>query len=227
METGVFKTLWRFNAVVIAFTGLAVLCLAVFALYEISKDAFRDQRAINVVNVSTDDPTLETKLVYGAPFRADGQTIVPIEREQSFETRYSNKETSRNVVNYMRVEPDGFSYLFEGNDQLILDRTQLNDPADKDRSDPLGIWMKVVKRDTNVDRRLSRRDRHDVVLLRPDFTDLRVLLEEVSHVSSADWRGNGVFETVAMADGKTRIVTFDATTGTVLTETELPPLALQ
>ena len=227
METGFFKNLWRFNAVVIAFAGLAFLCIAVFALYEISKDIFRDRRAVNVVNVATDDPTLETRLVYGTPFKAEGQTIVPIEREQNFETRYSNKETSGNAVNYMRVETDGFSYLFESNEQLILARNQLYDPADKDRSDPLGMWMKVVKRDTNGDQRLSRQDSRDVILLRPDFSDPRVLLEEVSYVHGAEWRGDGVFEMVVIADGKTRIVTFDARTGTVLTETELPPLAKQ
>lgn len=226
MESGFFKFLWRFNAIMIAMATTAVIGLCGVIAVELIGDRFRDRQATNVVNIDESSPTLQESFTYGTPLRRESRIIVPLQVQQRYANAGYEKSTSRNVVNYLRQNEDGseFAPVFQGNARLITSATDLNQRTSTDEVTTHAVLLAVVATDNNGDRRLSGRDRFDLVLLRPDYSKPQVLLEDIAHSGHPHHISDDVFELTVMQTNQTKIYRFSASTGEIQTAIDLPPL---
>lgn len=168
MDTGFFKWVWRFNALVIA---AAVSLLLGVILWEVTSDlrrsAFAPATRETIVLADPQAPAAtpaprERRRYFAAPATPNrkGLYALPLYVEQEFDNRGITKGSDGNLVNYRIVDTNTQTnrWLFNNSDRLILDTKavylkQTNAPARL-----LGRMLAVIEQDTNEDGRLSNRD---------------------------------------------------------------------
>ena len=182
METGFFKWVWRFNALVIA--GV-VTCAAVAIVWDMTRDLRRewlptrttDTLAIAPTEAGTAPvaaPQTVARRYFGRPGTQGSGSIfaVPLYVQQKYENRGISKSSSGNIVNYRIVDMQAATnrWLFPatGVERLVLEAQPMILNTSQGNQRRIGYLLSVVEADTNGDARLSRRD--DITLY---FTDPR------------------------------------------------------
>lgn len=229
METGFFKYLWRFNAVVLAFAGLAVVLVGLFALREIYKDLTRVRSTHQVVNTAEADPTLVERFSYGFAQRlSDGTTTtLPLLVEQEFRNGSYDKGSHSNQVNRLFVSDSGETrWLFDGHDQLILSTHSLARPSERDETvPPKARLLEVVQADTNNDDRMSRSDAVTLFLTDPDYNDLRELKSGITGKIQVLRKTDRQADLIVTSKGATTVLALDFIAGTITSEIGLPTIS--
>lgn len=178
MDDGIWRWVWRFNALAIA--GVAVVggLLALFALYHVVKDLTGQKYVPNLVNVDP-EAQAETSLRINAfsPLGRAGLLWAPIERATVTPLRVSSKYAAA-TVDYLIYEPETgrARRLLELPDSMIVEARLLYAPEDDRNERPARAMLVVyVDADSNGDARLNHEDRRRLALARPDGTGLAPL----------------------------------------------------
>ena len=181
METGFFKWVWRFNALVIA--GV-VTCAAVAIVWDMTRDLRRewlptrttDTLAIAPTEAGTAPvaaPQTVARRYFGRPGTQGSGSIfaMPLYVEQKYENRGISKSSSGNIVNYRIVDMQAATnrWLFPatGVERLVLEAQPMILNTSQGNQRRIGYLLSVVEADTNGDARLSRRDLHHALFHRP------------------------------------------------------------
>lgn len=187
MDTGLFKWVWRFNALVIAaLTSLVCVLL----LYEVTRDLLREQRAPQTVNVDPNDNIVEERLEIGSvSFNEDtGLIEFPILRPQTYNTggytSGNSKSTYNNTVNrgYLDPETSETRWLLEHSNGLIVDWHQIT-RGDSENPTRVAMLLRWITEDTTGDRSLSTSDSGSVYMFEPNGQNLTLLASDIDELA--------------------------------------------
>ncbi|MCG7493450.1 hypothetical protein [Thalassobius sp. Cn5-15] len=174
METGFFKWIWRFNGVVIACASLIFLITTVFSAV-VTYNSWMSGESVFAVRHNDEEklPKVrdEKSFRYGTAFVAGDAYVVPLVARRRSLILGAGSYALPDQVNYLHVAADGQStWLFDGVDQLALNKTELKRPLGDQNAPIVAYTLEVVRRDTNGDQRLSDRDRKGLCLLDAAFS---------------------------------------------------------
>ena len=182
-ETGVFKWVWRFNAIVIA---LGAAGLVLILLGEFADDLFRTRPA-HGVEVAPPPEAAPVLLRYGVPeIGAGGLMMLPVvqddpNRGASFS---GSKYGQVALINYAFLPANGpQSWLFEGNRQLIVADHAL---AQRQDGKVLARALAVVTQDSDGDGTLTAEDVQDLFLTDADLQGKQLLQSGIKGLRMAD-----------------------------------------
>lgn len=180
-DTGIFKWVWRFNAVVIALGAVGVLALVAG---EVMRPLF-SYAPSEVVEVEP-APEAPPQLDYGTPeLGAGGLIILPVQQGHDSRDSYSSKYGETSVVNYSFVPVQGPQrWLFAGNRQLVVSEYRLHRPKDQAL---LARVLAVAAKDSDGDGRLTPDDAQHLLLTNADLQNPVLLAEGIKRLVLADF----------------------------------------
>ena len=218
METGFFKWVWRFNAVVIAFAALAVIAVSVFIARELWQDYTRDKYAPEVVNIDTESNTLQDAFSYGYPvFDNDNNSIIlPLLVSQTYGVSRAyasvSKNTGSNTINYLIINRDDDSshWFFADHKQLITQVEIIKRPIDAEDDDKKVVarLYEIVTKDSNGDKRLSESDKKTLLITPPDRSNPTQIISGYDSIESFNHPDNNSFEILVHSDNADTLYTF-------------------
>lgn len=178
-----FRLLWRFNALVVAGAGLAVIAGSMILTVVIY---LSERRADPVVRADR-PPPVSQKLVFGnfGPVAGTSTVIVPLEQEASSRGFVSSGGTSSVTRNLLFIDLSSGEqrWLIEGSNALIPHyRLVERDVARGKDAEVIAILIEVVKSDTDGDGRLSDEDRLTVAFAKPDGTGYTEALMDIDRL---------------------------------------------
>ncbi len=181
-ENKFFRFIWRFNGLLITITGVLAIGLMAFVGYKFAKDMSRERSTRNIVNVQEDNNLKEKwKLGYMSDIEGSPYVMIPLNSDQSYAQSYYSKSSS-SVRNYLFINSQNNEkhWLFETNQYLIDDIDLLSEKEyNSDKKDVRAILYKIVKSDTNSDKRLTNDDLHAIGLSLPDGKGYKEILDGV------------------------------------------------
>lgn len=234
METGFFKWVWRFNAIVIAVAALFFLLAALIGVWQFWKDMTRDRYATNVINVDQQDTSLKEELSYADPiFSNDGSSIaLALTVSQDYEISRgigsygSGKSTGRNTINYLIIDRNSGNsrWVFPDHSQLIVATHHIKRPfdGDEENKEVVARLYEIVTEDTNDDKRLSGRDRKTLIITPPDRSKLTELLAGFDRLVSFNHSDNSSFEVIVETDDRFTLYKFSLHSQQQIGKIELP-----
>ena len=180
-DTGIFKWIWRFNAVVIAVGAVGVLALVGS---ELMRPMFRTAppEAVEI----TPTPDTPPQLSYGPPeLGAGGVIILPVQQGHDSRDSYSSKYGETSVVNYSFLPVQGPQrWFFAGNRQLVVSEQGLRRPKDQAL---LARVLAVAAKDSDGDGRLTPEDAQHLLLTNADLQNPVLLAEGIKRLVLADF----------------------------------------
>ena len=230
METGFFKWIWRFNALVIA-AAVTLLLLAI--LWEMTSSLRRDmfkQRTTDTLVAPTvqegeqqQTTEVEGRRYFGPPVGNAKNTpyALPLRVTQDIENvPYVSKSSVGNTINYKIVDTRAQTdrWLFVPTNRLILDPEQIIWRNGTQPPLPLGTLLKVVEEDTNADARLSTRDARTLYLVDPKWSAPTKIAQGVNSVLYTKAVSPSAFEVIYRKGSATHITRINAATGETLAE---------
>lgn len=179
MKKGLFRLVWRFNAIAIAAVSAIALFFGSYAAFQLARDLLRPYRAQGVVRVGdtggSRKPAPASTLHTSHFLHIRGTPILwsSINAQQTYEFRYSSKEASstRNVLFYDMTSGES-RRLLPDHEHLVTDRRELRSAEDNQGEAPKALLFALVEDDTNQDGVLSSQDTATVALSRTDGSDL-------------------------------------------------------
>lgn len=180
-DTGIFKWIWRFNAVMIALGAVGMVLLVGG---ELLRPMFRDA-PLEAVDVAP-APDASSQFSYGPPeLGAGGLIILPVHQGHDSRDSYSSKYGAVSVVNYSFLPVQGPQrWLFAGNRQLVVSEQRLHRPQDQVL---LARVLAVAAKDSNGDGQLTPDDVQQLLLTNADLQNPVLLAEGVKRLVLADF----------------------------------------
>lgn len=230
MDTGFFKWVWRFNALIIAGAVTLLLCVIAWEASSSLRTKLFNQRATNTLVAPTDQAaatadqtdTAEVRRYFGAPLEHSKGSpyALPLRVEQEYDNRGISKSSVGNTVNYKIIDTDAQTnrWLFPQANRLIIDSRSITLRRRGQSEQPLGTFLSIVETDTNRDGRLSARDTKSLYFVDKSWAEplkitegvkatLRIHALDASHIDL-------IFDT---ADG-THAARINLTDGMILSE---------
>lgn len=228
MDIGIFKWLWRFNAVVIGLAAAVFLVMSsVFLISEVSGLFYSGQRAeaVPVSATGTEAVAAPMDLQLGAVELPEGTEVLRVALRTG--DRYGSgfsKYPSSSTVNIGIIDPGSLAtrWLFAADHTLILQTADIfrivRDAAGGDsvQAQAQASLYLVVRDDTDKDGALSAQDRADVMVSAVDGANLRMLVADVTGFSQS-----------VMLDGATEMISYRDAAGQKLVKLDLPSLTLR
>jgi hypothetical protein len=162
--------------------GLLAIGVLAFGEYNIYSETTRDRNIRNIVNVQ-EGAEVEEKWQLGYLSKVQGTpyVMIPLNSDQSYAQSYYSKSSS-SVRNYLFInsQDNEKHWLFNTNKYLVEDSEFLteHDYGDEDRR-IRAILYKVVKSDTDEDRRLTSKDLKTIGISMPNGKDYKEILQGV------------------------------------------------
>lgn len=181
-ESKLFRFVWRFNGVVIMVAGVLAIGVLAFAGYKIVGDATRERRTHNIVNVQEDKAIEEKwKLGYMSHIQGSPYVMIALNSDQSYAQSYYGKSTS-SARNYLFINGrnNEATWLFRTNQYLVTDTDILSvkeSGSNEQRAE--AIFYRVVKKDTNNDKRLTDDDLLSIGLSLPSGKGYKEILDGI------------------------------------------------
>ncbi len=191
-----FRRVWQFNALVIAVAAILAIVLMCFVIFEVYKSATRTRNASSIVNVDTSDMgDVEVNYRLGrTEYFSDNEIIsFRLLMVQEYDFSYGSTKTTENTVNYLFFDINlrQNRWLLEGNDQLILQRTDLSNNPDA-RAEPIAAHLyTLVRNDTNGDGKLTAEDNQILAIARADGSQFTELFTDVATSPVTNSVGDG------------------------------------
>ena len=181
-ENRFFRFVWRFNGLILMVAGM----LSIFALliggYGFIRNTTRERGTRNIVNVQGDAPIEEKwQLGHMSPIEGGPYVMIPLHSDQKYAQSYYSKSSS-SARNYLFINSQNNKkhWLFDTNQYLIAYISLLSEKEFRaEKRNIRAILYRVVKRDTNGDKRLTDDDLQDMALSRPSGKGYKEILNGI------------------------------------------------
>lgn len=192
-ETGIFRLIWRFNAIGIAVAVVLGILLSLFALYMIIAGVSGERHVRNIVNVEN-NISVKQHYQLGAPSLVNGHNILsmPLYFGQKYNQSYYSKGSSGNIVNYafFNSASKEATWLFDHTKFLILKRHTLPTRTWEKKENVVEAFIySLIKEDTNNDGRLTASDMVTVSISSPDGKSYTELLHGIKNLTGVEQTG--------------------------------------
>lgn len=231
MDTGFFKWVWRFNAVMLA--GLAVLAGLGGGIVILEK-LLRPGPSQATLEVAAPDPAqdIPPRRYHYGPVTAlgAGAYYAPLRLTQGDPDKVFYKSSDRNTVNYVRFGDGPAQWLFEGHDQLIIRNARVMWPPDPQAADPqapaprvTARLLEVIEHDSNGDGQLSLADQKSLYVATPGLDAAQPALEGYGAFTLVEQPAEGVVTVAARRNGQVTLFTLSVPKGTLRGTLHVPP----
>lgn len=181
-ESKFFRFVWRFNGLIFMIAGVLAIGVLAFAGYKIIKDVTRERNTRNIVNVQEGNNVKEKwQLGYMSNIQGSRYVMIPLNSDQSYAQSYYSKSSS-SARNYLFINSQNNEkhWLFKTNHYLIADTDLLSEKEyGSDEREVRAILYKIVKSDTNNDKRLTNDDLQTVGLSFPSGKGYKEILKGI------------------------------------------------
>lgn len=220
-----FRTVWRFNAIVIMATGIIAIAFLVFACLMVYKELGRDRSVRNIVNI--EEAAGESELwELGRITDVQGSSVImlPLHSEQSYSRGSYNKSTS-SVRNYLFMDTlnNEKHWLLSHNNYLITNAEQLpGEQYGEDPKDAAAIIYKIIKSDTSGDGLLTESDLQTLALSKADGALFTEFAKDIDHLVGYKTTNSNSVLVIFQRDKVGYFLTVDLSTFEVSNEGQLP-----
>ena len=177
-----FQFVWRFNGLVIMAAGIMALAVIAFTGYQIFQDMAKDKKARDIVNVQGDSDSKETwHLGYMTGIEGSPYVMIPLIADQGY-SQSSYSESTQSARNYLFINSqNNEKYWLLNTNQYVIEDADLLSEKDynSDNRDVRAILFRIVKADSNNDRRLTNDDLQSVALAMPDGKGYKEILSDI------------------------------------------------
>ena len=213
----VFRRVWQFNAIVIAFAGLMLIGYGLIAGYYIARDLF-GQRNVTGIAPSTPaksdtsrpagagEPTAtppRRRLAVHSFQETDGVMWARLTSKDRVEGRYYSKKASntRDLIFY-DIQSGSYRRLLERDDVLIPWHHFLQSAPAEGKRSTVALLVTVVDKDSNGDGRLSAGDLKSVALADPAGRGLTTVAKNIKSLLGQTVTGDGAAAVLMVEDAK-------------------------
>jgi hypothetical protein len=226
-ESKLFKSLWRFNAIVIAAAGVFALISVLVTIGVLVYEFTGNRNQNKVVNI---DPETETKESFRLGriqhIEGAGSVLVPLYSNQTFSQIYSSgSKSSRSIRNilFSNMREETNTWLLPSSKFLITQHILVgNRYRAERREDVVSVFYHVVKSDTNGDKKLTSRDKLTLALSTPEGERYTEVIEEVDNVLGYDLLDKEAIAVMFNRGGQGYIAYINLSDFSVKKEIELP-----
>lgn len=181
-ESKFFRFVWRFNGLILMVAGVLAIGVLAFAGYKIVVDITRERGTYNIVNVQEKGDIKEKwQLGYMSKIQGSPYVMIPLNSDQGYAQSYYSKSSSsaRNYL-FINSQNNDKHWLFNTNQYLVVDSDLLseNESASEER-EIRAILYKVVKSDTDNDKRLTNKDLQTIGMSLPNGKSYKEILEGI------------------------------------------------
>jgi len=228
-ENKYFRLIWRFNGLIIMCAGVLAIGVLAFAGYNIFKETTRERNIQNIVNVQEEN-NIEEKWQLGHMTNIKGSQyiMIPLNSNQSYAQSYYSKSSS-SARNYLFIDShrNEKHWLFKTNQYLIADTDLLSENEyGSDKRDVRAILYKIVKEDTNNDKRLTDKDLQTVGLSFPNGKGYKEILNGIDLFIGHRLIDKNTLLIVFQRKGVGFSANVNLSDFTISNETELPKVGL-
>ncbi|SMC95479.1 hypothetical protein SAMN02746065_11715 [Desulfocicer vacuolatum DSM 3385] len=181
-ENRFFKYIWRFNAIVLMIAGLLAIGVLTFGGYKIYLETTRERNTKNIVNIQEGGEIEEEwQLGYLSKIEGTPYVMIPLNSDQSYSQSYYSKSSS-SARNYLFINSQNNEkhWLFNTNKYLVVDSEFLTERDYGDEKRKIrAILYKVVKNDTDKDKRLTGKDIKAIGISMPNGKGYKEVLQDV------------------------------------------------
>ena len=163
MDTGFFKWVWRFNALVLAAAVTLMLCVFIWEMTSsLRRSLFQPQTTNTLITptIQTDETEhkdqpnpAEVRRYFSAPleYSAGSPYALPLRVEQEYDNRRISKSSVGNTVNYRIIDTETQTsrWLFPKGNRFILDSRPVTFRKQAQPEQNLGMILSIVESDTN------------------------------------------------------------------------------
>lgn len=152
-DSKLFRHIWRFNAVIIALTGILGVVLTMSSLFFLFKELNRSRHRNGVANIDS-STNIEESFRFGKIIHIAGSSsfIIPLHSDQNFSLGSSVSKSTASTRNFLftNVKNESSNWLLPNNQYLITDHNLVRPSDFSNRNeDVVTILYQVVKSDTN------------------------------------------------------------------------------
>ena len=180
-ENKFFRTVWRFNGVLISIAGLLALVILLVIAFKVIKDLTDSRSARNIVNVAGNNQ-IEEEWRFGGISLVEGSTMlmIPLYSDQTFDRSYFSKSlnSTRNYL-FVNSNTSAKNWLFSHTDFLIEKTDKLQEGGYDSKKPVIAILYQLIKLDSDQDERLSTDDLITLAITKPDGTAYLELMEDI------------------------------------------------
>lgn len=177
-----FKNIWRINGIIIMVAGILAICVLAFAGYQIISETTRDRNTRNIVNIQGESDIKEKwQLGYMSEIKGSPYVMIPLNSDQNYAQSYYSKSSS-SIRNYLFInsQTNEKHWLFNTNQYLVVDSdVLLEGDCESKENASIAILYRVVKTDTNDDKRLTNQDKLTIGMSLPDGKGYKDILDGV------------------------------------------------
>lgn len=169
-----FTTIWKINAFILLILGIFGIVSMLIIGYIFIKEATSSKTITKVINTKNE---LKHKLGFSHVINLPNTpyAMLPLEDRQDYNYSYYTKSAIDSVRNYIFIDTQtGFNnWLLPTNKYLILNFYLI------DEKNPKAIVYEVIKKDTNKDSFLTKKDKKILAISSPDGGDFKELIDGV------------------------------------------------
>ncbi|CAG36110.1 hypothetical protein [Desulfotalea psychrophila] len=178
-ESRFFTLVWRINGLLLMVAGVLAIGISTFAGYKIITDIVRERSSSNIVNVEEKDAIKEEwQLGYLTNIEGGPYVMSPLRSEQNYaQSYYSKSSTSARNYLFINGTTNEQHWLLSSHQYLIVDFELLSERREKDVQ---AILYRVVKTDSNEDKRLTGDDTLTIGLSLPTGAGYKEILQGVN-----------------------------------------------
>jgi len=229
-ENRFFRFVWRFNAIALMIAGMLAIGLLLFSGYIMVKEMSRDNIPTNIINVQQKSNSTERlELGYLRSIKGSSCVVVSLTSEKDSSKSYGSSSSSSPVKNYLFInnKNNTQNWLFKNNKFLIRDMTFLPQKEyDKNEKDVEIILYRIIKHDSNKDKRLIRNDLQTIALSLPDGTGYKELLNGIDNYIGQQYIDKYTLLIMYQKKGIGFFAKIDTRTLTIIEEIELLKVGL-
>lgn len=181
-ENKFFRYVWRFNGLILMIAGVLGIGVLAFAGYQIFAEIARERDVRTIVNVQEENDIKEKwQLGYMSKIQGSPYVMIPLNSDQRYAQSYYSKSSSstRNYL-FINSKNNDKHWLFNTNQYLVVDSEFLSENEyNSDEREIRAILYKMVKSDTDNDKRLTSKDLLTIGMSLPNGKEYKEILEGI------------------------------------------------
>lgn len=230
-ENNFFRFVWRFNGLALMTAGVIAIVSIFFAGFMLIKNMSASDTSTSIINVQKEtNSTQILKLGQLRSIKGSSCVIVSLTSAKKGNSKsFGSSYSSSSIKNYLFInnKTNTQNWLFKDNKFLIHSIVFLPEQGySKNEKDVQAILYKIVKNDTNKDKKLSGRDLQTIALSKPDGTGYKEILHEIDSYIGQEYIDSETLLIMYQKKGQGFYSKINIKTLKVLVEVELPKVGL-